>query len=233
MSIVALTPEEVAGKPVTFTSAAGAAVTLAATGPVAGLRAGPGPDGLVDTAIAFVMPALASGETADWSTSVTFSPEAGGVKAAAPGVIEAQDATMTRYQEGTLSGRRFEPGASDGSVGFMIGNTNEWALQWAYPVGLFEPGRKYDVWGLVRVVGHADKVAGLGLTCGVYSDLKLASKGGTSLADQANRPGQWQMLKLATVTPERGEFVWFAPAKNPGVQEIQVDKILMVPVQHE
>ena len=32
-------------------------------------------------------------------------------------------------------------------------------------------------------------------------------------------------------TTQTVEFVWFAPVKKPGVKEIQVDKILMVPVQ--
>jgi hypothetical protein len=226
---VVLTPTEVANQPVTFSSADGTSVTVAVQGPCAGLSAGPGPDGLLGVGMAFEVPTLKSGESTQWTTSLTFSEQAGGAKAGAPGAIECQAAVLPCYREGEISGKRFEPTASAGRASYIIGATNEWALQWAYPAAQFEPGRKYDVLAAVRIVAAEAAVTGLGLTCGVYSVPNAAYKAGSDLRDDGCKPGQWQWLKVGTVTPEGGDYIWFAPSKNPTVREIQVDRILMVP----
>jgi hypothetical protein len=227
---LALTPAEWADQPVTFTSAGGTAVTVAVQGPVAGLSAGPGPDGLLSVGIAWAVPLLKSQESTQWATSVTFSGETGGAKPGLPGAIECQDLVMGCYREGELSGRRFEPTASDGRLSYIIGSTNEWALQWQYPVAQFEPGRPYDVLAAVRVLANETRVTGAGMTYGVYNDSHRAYKASRQLDDEACQPGQWQWIKVGTVTPEGGDFIWFAPTRNPTVKEIQVDRMLLAPV---
>jgi hypothetical protein len=129
-----------------------------------------------------------------------------------------------------LSGRRFEPTASDGRLSYIIGSTNEWALQWQYPVAQFEPGRPYDVLAAVRVLANETRVTGAGMTYGVYNDSHRAYKASRQLDDEACQPGQWQWIKVGTVTPEGGDFIWFAPTRNPTVKEIQVDRMLLAPV---
>ncbi|PIX39577.1 MAG: hypothetical protein COY42_16000 [Armatimonadetes bacterium CG_4_10_14_0_8_um_filter_66_14] len=226
---VVLTPAEVANQPVTFASAEGASVTIAVQGPLAGLSAGRGPDGLFGVAVAFEVPTLKAGESTQWTSSLTFSEQTAGAKADTPGALECQAAMLPCYREGELSGKRFEPTAADGRASYIIGSTNEWALQWSYPAAQFQPGRKYDVLAAVRILAADVTVTGVGLTCGVYSVPNAAYKTGSDLKDDACKPGQWQWLKVGTVTPEGGDYVWFAPAKNPTVKEIQLDRILMVP----
>jgi len=221
---------EVAGQPVRIASSEGTSVTIGIAGPCRALSIGLGPDGLVSVAVGFDLPSLRSGESTQWKLTIRCSGSSAGAKPTMPGVVEAQDDVLSCYREGTLSGRRPEATASDGSVGYIIGSTNEWALQWRYPAALFLPGRKYDVLAVVRIIGTGEQVPGVGMTYGVYSVPKKAGKGGGELRDEANRPGQWQTVRVATVIPESGDYVWFAPAKNEAVQEIQVDRILMVPV---
>jgi hypothetical protein len=226
---VTLTAAEASGQPVTLKSSEGGSVTLSVQGPLAAFSAGPGPDGLVSIAATFELPTLKANESAEWKISVACSQESGGVRKSAPGTIEAQDSAFGLYREGELSGRRFEPTASDGLVSYIIGSTNEWALQWQYPISIFEPQRKHDVFAVVRVLGNADKVNGAGMTFGVYNTVKAVGRGGGQLADAANKPGEWQTIRVATLIPEAGDYIWFAPTKNETVKEIQVDRILMVP----
>lgn len=226
----AVTAAEIGGQPVTLKSAAGGAVTLAVSGPLAAISFGPGPDGLVSVAATFEVPTLKSNDSTEWKITVTCTNESGGVKRSAPGAIEAQDSSLGCYREGELSGRRFDPTASDGHLSYIIGSTNEWALQWLYPISLFEPNRKYDVMAVVRVLGNGDKVDGVGMTYGVYNTESKLGRGGGQLADATNAPGQWQTIKIATLVPEAGDYIWFAPAKNEAVKEMQLDRILMVPV---
>ncbi|OIO95773.1 MAG: hypothetical protein AUJ92_07490 [Armatimonadetes bacterium CG2_30_59_28] len=227
---VAATAAEIAGKPVMLKAAAGGAVTIAVSGPLAAISTGPGPDGLVSVAVSFEVPTLKLNDSTEWKITVTCVNESGGVKKSAPGVIEAQDSSLSCYREGKLSGRRFEPTSSDGQVSYIIGSTNEWALQWLYPISLFEPNRKYDVLAVVRVLGKGDRVDGVGITYGVYNTVNKVGRGGGQLADAANKPGQWQTVRIATLVPEGGDYIWFAPAKNEAVKEIQLDRILMAPV---
>ncbi|MBI3923694.1 MAG: DUF4838 domain-containing protein [Armatimonadetes bacterium] len=231
LGTVTATAAEIAGQPVTLKVAEGGAVTLAASGPLAALSVGPGPDGLVSVAATFEVPTLKSNDFTEWKITVTCANESGGVKRSAPGVIEAQDSSLGCYREGELSGRRFDPTASDGQVSYIIGFTNEWALQWLYPISLFEPNRKYDILAVVRVLGNRDKVDGVGMTYGIYNQESKLGRGGGQLADAANKPGQWQTIRIATLVPEAGDYLWFAPAKNEAVKEMQVDRILIVPVK--
>jgi hypothetical protein len=148
--------------------------------------------------------------------------------AKAPGALEAQDEVFARYREGRLSGRRFDPTASDGAVSYAVGATHEWALQWRYSAALFNLEQEYELWAAVRILSPGE-VAGQGLTCGVYCVPRKAGKSGASLTGKACRPGVWQWLKVGRIVPEAGDYVWFAPTSNPEVTEIQVDRILMIP----
>jgi len=158
------------------------------------------------------------------------SERAAGAARPVPGMIEAQATAFTCYREGDLSGRRYDPTASGGSLGYIVGSTPEWALQWAYPAALFEPGRKYDVWAVVRVAPASDKVEGVGITSGIWNTVQKVSKLEARLEGPALAPGKWQVLKIGTLTPEGEDYIWFAPTKNPTVKEIQLDRVLMVPV---
>lgn len=223
-----LSPTDLAGQPVTIASGGETVARVALHGPTAGLSLGLGPSGRLGVGISFVVPTLKAKASTRWTVTVSLPPKQKTSPPASPGIVEAQEDSLSYYQEGRLSGRRFDPSASDGALSFIVGATHEWALQWRYSTALFEPGRKYTIWAAVRVLASGT-VSGQGLTCGVYAVPDKTAKASAALPGEACRPGVWQWLKVGTIVPAPGDYVWFAPTANPTVTQVQVDRILMAP----
>jgi hypothetical protein len=145
--------------------------------------------------------------------------------------VEVQDDKANLYREGELSETRSDPLSSDGLAAWMPGGHHEWAIQ--FPLNKL-PERvrsgKWRVYALVRVVKAkgSDPNNTVAFTAGVYDTSANTSRGDTStpLKDVA---ADYRSYMLGTVETNSALYVWIAPAANPLVESVWVDRLYFVP----
>jgi hypothetical protein len=226
---IVIPADGVNGQPVTVQSDNGAGIRIWPAGHLASLVAGPEPDGLVSLTLHYRTIGGTGANTPDWKTRVEILGSADNAGAAEPGTIEVPATAFTLYLAGDLSGCSYDPESASGSAASIVGSTNEWAIQWPYALTAFQPGKTYVMWAIVKVVSAAaggGPVQGTGLTCGIWNSDDKASRADTSLTDAVIRPGEWQLVKVGSLAPKAGDYLWIAPARNPQVQKILVDRLL-------
>lgn len=229
-----ISPAEMAVTPVTIRSQNGATLSLQAAGPLAGLTLTSGPEGLPVITLAYEVTTLPPDQAVEWNTALKFSGFTTAVVQPqnSAGSYEAQDASFDLFNEGSVTWRQFDPTASDAVSTVIDATKNEWAVQWRYPVALFQPGVKYRVVAVVRIVGSGKDLSKSNkptLQCGIYNVDQRARKQQNQLND-ITPAGEWQTITLDGVTPEASDYIWFAAADNADVIQIQIDRILMIPM---
>jgi hypothetical protein len=148
--------------------------------------------------------------------------------------VEVQDDRARLYREGELAEIRADPSASDGLAARMPGDHHEWAVQ--FPLAEL-PARvrsgKWRVYALIRMerkAGAARAATGAAFTAGVYDGGAHASRGEIAVPVGSVSAG-FQPYLLATVDANAEQYVWVAPAANPQVKAVWVDRLYFVPAE--
>ena len=143
--------------------------------------------------------------------------------------VDVQDDKATLYREGELAEIAADPTASDGLAARMPGSHHEWAVQ--SPLAKL-PERvrsgKWRVYAIVRVEKVGGAGSGTAFTAGVYDTAASASRGEIEQPLTSTEDGYLPYL-LGTVSTNHDQYVWVAPAANPGVKAVWVDRIYFVP----
>lgn len=145
-------------------------------------------------------------------------------------VLEAQDNLFTLYEKGRLSDWLNDAAASDGKAARMVGNVNDWAVQWhldADPDYL-----KVAPWHCyirIRVEPKPDVLhEGTAFTCGIYdaANHKSITDTSRSLFDTADNVYHW--IDLGVHPLKTSDYFWVAPASNTNVTAIYVDRMICI-----
>jgi hypothetical protein len=144
------------------------------------------------------------------------------------GAVDVQDSRAQLAGEWTWAETRADPTASDGIAVYMPSTHNEWAFQVRLdraPVAAL-PG-KWQVYVLVR--SEAGRAAGEGaaFTAGVWDTTQGQALGSISVS-AAGASGAYRPYLLGTVEAAAGRYIWVAPAANPTVKAIWVDRVWLV-----
>ena len=151
--------------------------------------------------------------------------------ASASTCVDVQDDKASLYREGELAETRADPSSSDGLAIWMPGSHHEWATQ--FPLAKL-PERvrsgKWRVYALVRVVKKGEAGGGAAspaFTAGVYDSGASVSRGDISVR-ASDAASDYHPYLLGTVDTNAEQYVWIAPAANPAVQSVWVDRVYFV-----
>jgi len=148
--------------------------------------------------------------------------------AESPRSTDAQDDLARLHGEGSLCEIRADRQASDGLAIRMPGTHREWAVQ--FPVSAFpkeaRTGR-WKVYAVVRVERNPG-ADGTVFTAGIYDSRARASRAEIAVA-VADASESYRSHLLGTVELHPDLYVWMAPAANPGVRHVWVDRVYLVP----
>jgi len=198
------------------------------------------PTPLIAPAMQFVGRELAPGEALTVTQTYTVltdtlpSPPAeggarGGIEplTAAADRVEAEEDQFGLYREGELSRVVADPLAANGFAAWITGSTNEWAIQWPYDAGLFEPGAEYELFGVIKVTKAGD--AGAAFDAGVYDSINRVSVCAFRVEAAAAPDNEWKTYRFGAFVPGPGHYVWVAPTNNPAnVTGVYVDRFYFV-----
>jgi hypothetical protein len=158
--------------------------------------------------------------------------------AAPPGVgevdlskcVDAQDNLAGLYKPGEFAEIRFDDAASDLRAVWMPGSHQEWAFRIAgAKLPVKAQSGKWKVYAVVRVEKLTEcKEDSVTFAAGVYDN--KSKQGMVELKGRARQGGDgYNSYVVGTVEMNADRDIWVAPAKNPGVKAIWVDRIFLVP----
>lgn len=158
------------------------------------------------------------------------APPSGCEKLPAGSWVDIQDSSFNRKDAATIVS---DPKASDGSAARMDGSIDIPAIQkqlwriFLVHAAAFH-GKKLQVKASVRC--QIDPGAsGVAYTCGITGDSESINIFKTQATVDQFADGQYHTVDLGVHDDLRGwKSAWFAPAKNPGVKEIFVDRMWLV-----
>lgn len=145
-------------------------------------------------------------------------------------VIDLQQNNFSLSLLGLVTSVATDPNASDQKAATVIGDTNQWAVQ--ISLGQFIDASiapKWHVYAMARVATKAGAAQqGIAFQSGIYdvprhkpvssNDIPLAGVTGT----------QYQCVDLGVHTLDNGMYIWFAPVRNPAVEKLYIDRVLLV-----
>ncbi len=142
--------------------------------------------------------------------------------------VDVQDHYARLANEWVWAEPRADALASDGLAVYMPGNHHEWAFQ----IPLDRVPKKartgrWDVYALIRVDRAKTSGSGIAFTAGVW-DAERAADCGTISINVADAAPGYRAYRIGTVESRPGRYIWVAPAANPSVNGIWVDRIWLV-----
>ena len=145
------------------------------------------------------------------------------------GALDLQDLVARLAKPGEWAEIRPDLAASDRRAVWMPGNHNEWAFRISAAKIPKSPTGAWKVYVVVRVEqATGAKLDSVAFAAGVYDN---AAK--NYLADTKFRArevsGNYRRYLIGTFAPEPGRDIFVAPAGNPDVNAIWVDRVILVP----
>lgn len=145
------------------------------------------------------------------------------------GAVEAQDDLARLAEEGTWAEYRGDAEASDAIAVYMPSQHNEWAFQ--IPVERL-PKRvrtgKWQVYALVRVDRSSASASGVAFSAGVW-DTGRGRDLGSIAVNASEAATSYRPYLLATTELPATAYIWVAPAPNPALGGVWVDRVWLVP----
>ncbi len=145
------------------------------------------------------------------------------------GAVDIQDSYAQLANEGEWAEYRGDPLSSDGLAAYMPSTHHEWAVQFHI---LNAPKKAqtgtWKVYALVRVDPKAASPRGTAFTAGVWDNGMHASQGSIEIA-AADAGKGYRPYLLGTVESRAERVIWIAPAANPALNGIWVDRVWLVP----
>ncbi len=142
--------------------------------------------------------------------------------------VDVQDSWARLANEWVWAETRADASASDGLAVYMPGNHHEWAFQ--IPLDQVpQKARKgrWDVYALIRVERADGAPSGVAFTAGIWDGNNAADLGTVSI-NAADASSQYRAYRLGTVESRTGRYIWVAPAANPAIKGVWVDRIWLV-----
>jgi len=142
--------------------------------------------------------------------------------------VDVQDSCAQLANEYVWSEYRADPTASDGEAVFMPGDHHEWAFQ-VHHTKLPPKAKagKWRVYAVVRVEKSTQPASGTVFSAGVWDTARGVDLG--SIAVQAAQAAEtYKPYLIGTVEMGADRYIWVAPAKNPAVRGIWVDRLWLV-----
>jgi len=144
-------------------------------------------------------------------------------------VIDIQESKYTLAGQGTLSGIISDPTASNGKAAYVTGGTNAWAIQARLRNALDASPDKWHVYAMARVDTKAGAPqTGAGFESGIYDTPNRKGISDVTIPLSQVAGAQYQRVDLGAHQLNGGMYIWFAPAKNPAVTKIYVDRIILI-----
>ena len=150
------------------------------------------------------------------------------------GGVDAQEEMAKLYREGELSEMRADNAASDGAAVWMPGDHHEWAFQ--LPIDNLPVRAQSGRWKVYAVIRVQKKAATASasqaavLTAGIYDAQARVGRAEIAVS-QADAAEQYRSYLLGQVDFKPGQYIWIAPASNPAIEAIWVDRIYLLPVK--
>ncbi len=160
---------------------------------------------------------------------VTPLPAGVSVKTGTP-VLDIEDNLFTLYRAGDLSSLVDDPKAGDGKAARIVGNTNEWAVQWRPDDDDdFLKAAPWHCYLRIRVEAKPGApLEGTAFTCGIYNVEESKSVTATQGALKDYADGAYHLIDLGVQPLKPGVYFWAAPAGNQNVTAIYIDRIFCV-----
>ncbi len=150
----------------------------------------------------------------------------------APGtpIMDIQDNLFTLYRQGDLSDLVPDEKASDGKAARIVGHVNDWAVQWAPDDdNEYLQAALWRCYVAIRVEAKPGAPKeGIAFTCGIYDTIKQKSVISTQRTVAETADGAYRWIDLEGQELRNGVYFWAAPASNPNVTAIYVDRIICV-----
>lgn len=150
-------------------------------------------------------------------------------------IIDLQPRDFQLVKEGVWTSVVDDPASGSGRALRLEGSTLEWIVYYQLNNygAEFLSDDKWTVYVVARFDTVDDSQSGLALQGGIYND-KLAEKlnDGTVVQAKVDRSnisgGGYQILDLGTSKIPAGSYLWLAPANNPTVKAIYIERIILV-----
>ena len=144
--------------------------------------------------------------------------------------LDVQDDRADLYREGELAEMRPDPTASDGAAVWMTGTAHDWAFQ--VPVSRLPTRSQTGQWKVYAVLRVQKKAGGTGtgvaFSAGIW-DAKANVASAQTSATVAEASAQYRSYLIGTIKFKPGQYIWVAPAANPVVEAVWVDRLYLVP----
>jgi hypothetical protein len=113
----------------------------------------------------------------------------------------------------------------------MPANHHEWAFRvpWDKLPGQGRSGR-WQVYALIRADGATSDGSGTAFTAGVWDSAAGTDLGSVAVSAR-DAARTYKPYLLATVDSRRHRYAWVAPAANPSVTGVWVDRLWLVPAK--
>jgi hypothetical protein len=160
---------------------------------------------------------------------------------AADDVINLQESEFTLYAPGKLTDVVDDAKASDGRAAWVVGGTQEWAIQ--VSLGKVLDGEaRWQVYAMMRAETDASArteesaramsaglpVEGSAFDSGAYNPGNNQSYGGARNALAPLESPDYQRIDLGIHKLNPGMFMYVAPTKNPVVKKIYMDRVILI-----
>jgi hypothetical protein len=145
-------------------------------------------------------------------------------------VIDLQESEYYLHNQGNLTDAVNDAGASDGRAAWVVGNTQEWAIQVPLGKALDGPGR-WHMYAMARAeteAGTEAETGGSAFSSAAYDQNAGESYGGASVPLSALTSPNYQRVDLGLQNLNPGMYVWIAPTKNPLVKKIYIDRLILI-----
>ncbi|HYF49431.1 MAG TPA: DUF4838 domain-containing protein [Planctomycetota bacterium] len=147
-----------------------------------------------------------------------------------PGAIDLQDELFTLWHRPKQALWKLDEKASDGKAVWMPGDHRNWNIYLPVSDSVFSAalGKSCTAYAVVRVEKSGDD--GVAFTAGVYD---TGSKNGAceiAINVRDVREAGYILYKMGTVTPNKAQYFWAAPAENgKNVKSVWVDRFILLP----
>lgn len=145
--------------------------------------------------------------------------------------IEGQESLARLYGEGSRAVVQPDPLASDGTAVRMPGDHREWAFQMPFSeLGKRAGTGRWRVYATVRVeTAEGADASTTAFTAGVYDSEARKDAGTVGPSISETTATGYRSYLLGTVDAKDALYIWVAPAANPGVKAVWVDRVYLTP----
>lgn len=138
--------------------------------------------------------------------------------------FDLQDGEFELHSNEQQVRRVEDPKASDGWAARMSGDHLNWSIQ--ATLNPLAGASQWTIYAAVRIEHTGQD--GIAFICGVWDLKKSYMAGPTAVPVAQVRDDGYHLYRIGTVELSATRFAWIAPANNPSVRQIDVDRIIFI-----